>query len=473
MSATGTTPRGTVPVLSIVAVLHLVCACSAQTVTGRELGDVMPAANRFVRRMDPFPHYLGYTTVDGHLMGAAFLTTEVVPDESWGYRDRIVTLVGVDTWGRITGVAVLSEFESPRYTKGLLGDGSWFLRQFEGKDAGDGFVLRDDVDAISGATVTSSAISRSISVGLELITQEVLDLQVRKDSRATHLFFQHLLWQIRFIFLWIILGLAAFAFNKKHGLLRYCILGMAIAYLGILKGGGFSMNDVLTLFSLRAPVFLNTLYWYSLVAIAIGSAIIAGRFYCGWLCPFGAILEVLYRLVPVEWTVTRATDSYLRVVKYVTLGIILLIGLVLGGNTLASYLVGIVEPFATLFNLHGDLLSWTWLILMLMCSSAISRCYCKYFCPLGACFEVVSATSSFLHLRRFSVNLPEGNCKGCRVAQKECQMDAVSYDEIARRPHIDGNVCFMCNTCVRYCPVASSLSYVRPERQRGEGSCRG
>ena len=447
--------RAIVCMLSAVVVLTVAVECSAETVTGRALARVLPGANRFVRRMDPFPHYLGYTTVDGHLMGAAFLTTEVVPDESWGYRDRIATLVGVDTRGRITGVTVLSEFESPRYTKGLLSDGSWFLRQFEDKDARDGFVLRDDVDAITGATVTSSAICRSISVGLELITEEVLDLQVRKDSAAAHLFLQHLLWQIRFIFLWIIVGLAAFAFYKKNILLRYCILGMAIAYLGILKGGGFSMNDVLTLSSLRAPVFLNTLYWYSLVAIAIASAIIAGRFYCGWLCPFGAILEVLYRVVPIEWTVSRATDSYLRAVKYVALAIILLIGLVLGGNTLASYLVGIVEPFATLFNLHGDALSWTWLILMLMCSAVISRCYCKYFCPLGALFELVSAAASYLRLRVFSVKLPQDNCRGCRLAEKECQMDAIGYDEIAKRPHIDGNQCFMCNTCAATCPVES------------------
>jgi NosR/NirI family nitrous oxide reductase transcriptional regulator len=448
-------PGARVSAVATVVVLTAVFECSAETVTRKELARVLPAADRFVRSLDPFPHYLGYTAAERELVGVAFLTTEVVPDESWGYRDRIETLVGVDASGRITGVTVLSEFESPRYTKGLLSDGSWFLRQFEEKDAADGFVLRDDIDAITGATVTSSAICRSISVGLELMTQEVLDLQVRKDSAATHLFLQHVVWQVRFILLWIVVALATFAFYKKNVFLRYCILGMAIAYLGILKGGGFSMNDVLTLLSFRAPVFLNTLYWYSLVAIAIGSAIIAGRFYCGWLCPFGAILEVLYRVVPGEWTVSAAADSYLRVVKYVALASILLTALLLGSNTLASYLVGIVEPFATLFNLHGDVVSWAWLILMLMCSAVISRCYCKYFCPLGALFELMSAASSYLHLRRLSVRLPQDNCRGCRTAEKECQMGAIAYSEVARRPRIAGSQCFMCNTCAAACPVAS------------------
>jgi len=450
-----TTSKAVVFILSSLSLLSSVRECSAEPVTFRELAWVLPTADAFVRRIEPFPHYLGYAKEGGHLMGTAFLTTDIVPDESWGYRDRIVTLVGVDPEGKITGVKVLSESESPRYTRGFLSDGSSFLTQFIGKDASDNFVLRDDVDAITGATVTSSAISRSISAGLELITQEVLNLQVHKDNPVAHLYFQHLLWQIDFVFLWIIVALAAFAFCRKNTLLRYCIVGISFAYLGILKGGGFSINDVLALLSLRSPVFLNNLYWYSLAVIAIASAIIAGRFYCGWFCPFGAVTEVLYRLVPIEWTISRTVDSYLKAAKYVILATILVTAFLFANNALAMYVAGIVEPFATFFNLHGDLLSWAWLASMLICSSAIPRFYCRYFCPLGAFFAIVSATSAFLHLRRFSVNLPQDNCKGCRAAERQCQMDAINYDEQLGKARIDRNECFMCNTCAAVCPVAS------------------
>ncbi|GAI23897.1 unnamed protein product, partial [marine sediment metagenome] len=171
---------------------------------------------------------------------------------------------------------VLGEFESPRYTKGFLSDGSSFLRQFEEKDAGDNFVLENDVDGITGATITSSAITRSIKAGLQLITEEVLYLQVDKDNPVKHLFFQHLLWQIDFIFLWTIVGLAFLSFFKTNEYLRYFTLGLSFAYIGILMGGGFSINDILRLLSLHNPVFLNNLYWYSLVVIAIGLAVIAG-----------------------------------------------------------------------------------------------------------------------------------------------------------------------------------------------------
>jgi len=447
-------------ILIIIAFLSLTSESSAKLVTKEDLADVLPAATIFVRKTEPFGYYLGYTTQGGHFVGAAFLTTEVVPDKSWGYRDQIATLVGVDLKGKITGVNVLSEFENPRYTKGLLSDGSWFLEQFKQKDAGDNFILKDDIDAISGATISSSAITRSIEAGLKLITEEVLyhqlldkGSQADKGSPFRHLFLQELLWQIDILFLWIMVGLAFLSFFKKNEFLRYLTLGMSVAYLGIFKGGGFSLIDVLRLLSFHNPVFWNDLYWYSLFVVAIGLTIIAGRFYCGWLCPFGAIIEVLFRLVPVEWRVTGNADRFLRLVKYVNLLILLIIAFLFANQILAIYVVGIIEPFATLFRLSGGLIAWLWLILMLVFSSVISRSYCRYFCPLGAFFAVLSGVSSLLKLRQLSIDLPQENCKGCRMAQETCQMDAISYDEELIKPSIDGNECIMCNACV--CPVKS------------------
>jgi len=126
MSDTIKQPKAVVFILYIFLFLNLTPECFAELVTKRDLADVLPTANAFARKTEPFPHFLGYTTDGGYFMGVVFLTTEVVPDESWGYRDQIVTLVGVDARGKITDIKVLSEFESPRYKKGLLTDGSWF-----------------------------------------------------------------------------------------------------------------------------------------------------------------------------------------------------------------------------------------------------------------------------------------------------------------------------------------------------------
>jgi len=441
--------------LYLLVFLNLGPECLAELITKKDMADVLPKADAFARKTEPFAHFRGYTTDGGYFMGVVFLTTEVVPDESWGYRDQIATLVGVGTNGKIAGVKVLSEFESPRYTKGLLADGSWFLTQFEEKDTSDNFVLESDLDAITGATITSSAVTRSIKAGLELITEQILNKHVDKDNPIEHLFFQHLLWQIDFIFLWVMVGLAFWSFFKRNESLRFFILGLSFAYLGIFMGGGFSINDILRLLSFHSPVFLNNLYWYSLVVIAIGLTVFAGRFYCGWLCPFGAITEVLFRLVPIEWKITGEADRYLKVIKYVNLGILLMIGVLFANNILAIYLAGVIEPFATFFNLHGDFVSWGWLILMLVFSAFISRFYCRYFCPLGAFFALLSWICSLLRLRLIKVKLPQDNCKGCKLAKKRCQMNAISYNDQLNKPGIADNECFMCNTCAAICPVES------------------
>ena len=195
-------------ILSAIFFLSLTYYSCAEPVTDKDLAYVLPKADIFVRKEEPFGHFLGYTTDGGSLLGVAFLTTEVVPEETWGYRDQIVTLVGVNTWGEIAGVKIIEENETPRYTRNLLNDDSWFLDQFKGKDTGDEFILGEDVDAITGATISSSAIARSIEAGLDAVTEKVLYREVEKDAPVRHLILHHILWQINFVFLWIITGIA-------------------------------------------------------------------------------------------------------------------------------------------------------------------------------------------------------------------------------------------------------------------------
>lgn len=431
----------------------------AQQVTKNDLIEVLPDCTAFQKRIDPFIHYLGYAKEGRILNGLAFLTTDVVFNECWGYRSLIATLVGVNTEGKIIGVKVLSEFENPRFTKGFLESGSQFMVQFENKDANDIFILNYDIDAISGATITSSAVTRSIKLGLQIVTKELLNQQIVKTGAAEHLFFQHLIWQIDFIFLWIILFLAFLSFFKKNDWLRYFTLGMSFAYLGVMMGGGFSLFDILRLLSLNNhPIFLNNLYWYSLLFITIGLSVFAGRFYCGWLCPFGAFSEVLNRIIPVKMKISTNTDRLLKLFKYVNLIIILIITFVIGNEMLSMNILNTIEPFGTFFRLDGDLIAWVFLIFVLIFSAVISRFYCRYFCPLGAFFAVISKISTILKLRIFNVCLPQENCKHCKICQAQinCQMNVISHDKALKQPTIDDEECFMCNTCSKYCFIASN-----------------
>ncbi|MSR36008.1 MAG: 4Fe-4S binding protein [Gemmatimonadetes bacterium] len=94
------------------------------------------------------------------LVGYLFLTSDWPPEES-GYSGPILSLVGLDLDGMITGTRVLDYHESLRSSRGDFLAGS-FERQFAGKRLADPFRVRRDVDNVSGATITAAATARSI-----------------------------------------------------------------------------------------------------------------------------------------------------------------------------------------------------------------------------------------------------------------------------------------------------------------------
>lgn len=91
----------------------------------------------------------------------------VVETVTQGYADEIVMLIGVSKEGTVTGLVVREMHETFSLGGNALTD--WeFLAQFL-KSSGDAEV-GSNVDAISGATVTSKAIARSINSAVAVVT---------------------------------------------------------------------------------------------------------------------------------------------------------------------------------------------------------------------------------------------------------------------------------------------------------------
>ena len=83
-----------------------------------------------------------------------------------GYNGYIRIVVGIDRSGIIKGVRVLEQYETPglgsKITEVRPGEkDAWFLRQFRGKSAST-VTLKKDVDAITGATISSRAVTNAI-----------------------------------------------------------------------------------------------------------------------------------------------------------------------------------------------------------------------------------------------------------------------------------------------------------------------
>ncbi|MBI5700194.1 RnfABCDGE type electron transport complex subunit G [Candidatus Saganbacteria bacterium] len=77
-----------------------------------------------------------------------------------GYGGKIGMLVGVDTEGKVTGVKILSQKETPGLGVNILKES--FLSQFKDKTADDPIEPKKDIEAITGATISSRAVSNGV-----------------------------------------------------------------------------------------------------------------------------------------------------------------------------------------------------------------------------------------------------------------------------------------------------------------------
>ena len=109
---------------------------------------------------------------DGNVYGAYDENGEmigvVITTSASGYGGKIEVMTGIRANGQISGVNVLSMEETPGL--GARGKEDSFLRQYKGHDRSDLAVSKDDgeIDALSGATITSRAITKAVNEAVAL-----------------------------------------------------------------------------------------------------------------------------------------------------------------------------------------------------------------------------------------------------------------------------------------------------------------
>ena len=230
----------------------------------------------------------------------------------------------------------------------------------------------------------------------------------------------------------ILLSLATWTFVAKGTGLRWVTVAATFLLLGYLDGGFLSVSHILAGISVGPSVYLGDLPLLMLVVFTVVTTLLWGRVFCGFLCPFGALQDLLERIVPkrLQRELPRAVHERALLVKYLILALILAPVLVGSSITIFQYF----EPFGTVFYWSSSVLLWTIAGGILVASAIVPRFYCRYACPLGAALALGSLVAPF-RIRRVE------QCDFCKVCEQKCPTGAI------KGPTIDFKECVRCNTC--------------------------
>ena len=242
---------------------------------------------------------------------------------------------------------------------------------------------------------------------------------------------------------------------------RFCVPGLHCyscpGALGACPIG--SLQNALGAMRFRVP--------YYVMGFLLLFGTLLGRAVCGFLCPFGFLQDLLYR-IPLPARIRKARrlrtfrgDKPLRLVKYGVLALLVLLlplavkrtpfycKYLCPSGTLAGWMLMLGDR--RLRALAGGLFGWKTLVLaaVLLAGLLLYRPFCKYLCPLGAFYAL------FNRVAAVRLEVSTDRCTRCGRCETVCGM--------AVNPAVQPNAaeCIRCGACVSACPH-NAIEWVHP-----------
>ena len=186
---------------------------------------------------------------------------------------------------------------------------------------------------------------------------------------------------------------------------------------------------------------------YYMLGVLLLFGVMLGRVICGFLCPFGLIQELLYKIPSGKLRKNRLTKK-LSLLKYAVLAIFVVaipfIFLVPGfckyicpAGTLEGG-IPLLSANASLQQMAGSLFCWKVILLVVILLSAIFvfRSFCRFLCPLGAIYGL------FHKFSLFGMHIDEEKCNHCGECLRRCKMDVRKVGDAE---------CIQCGECIGNC----------------------
>ncbi len=325
-----------------------------------------------------------------------------------GYGGPLHLAIHVDNKGQLVGFRIIESRETPSYLHSLE---NWFHSLTGRNLAMEPF---REVDAVTGATLTSRAVMRTLAGSGQSFATQVLGI-VSKPPDAVPAVSSTFL-RIRDGVLLLVLFLVALGMRGMPLIwLRRIWLILMVAVCGSWLNLQFSSQQVFSLLSLRLPgVDLSAAFF--LVVLLPVLTLLFGNVYCGYLCPFGAVQELIGDLRPssIATDPSKRLFRYGRLVKY---GLLVLCVFAFSVTRDDSILA--VDPLITFFGHRSEAAAFLIAVLVLAASFFYRRFWCRNLCPAGAFLALLSGMRV---LRRW---LPQTDPSRCdlgvrRVGELDC-----------------------------------------------------
>lgn len=195
---------------------------------------------------------------------------------------------------------------------------------------------------------------------------------------------------------------------------------------------------------------------FVLLGLILLIALIFRRSFCGLICPFGTIQELFgklgKKLFKKRFELPKKVDNPLRYLKYVVLFITLYYGWKTAGLWMSPYdpwaayghagegLTSLIEEFPI-----GSIL----LLATIVGSILYDRFFCKYLCPMGAFYGIISKVSPG------KITRDENTCVNCGLCNKNCPVNI----KVSESKEIKSAECLNCQSCVLSCPMKNTLKF--------------